>query len=60
MIASLAAQAGIAIENGYFLNQIRAAEVQYRTTMAALPVAVVRLDQHNIVRFANRLFYEFI
>ncbi|TAJ08326.1 MAG: PAS domain S-box protein [Nitrospirae bacterium] len=60
VIASLAAQAGIAIENGYFLNQIRAAEAQYRTTMTALPVAVVRLDQHNTIRFANRLFYEFV
>ena len=60
VIAALAAQAGVAIENGYFLNQIRAAETQYRTTMAALPVAVVRLDRHDAVRFANRLFCELV
>ncbi|TAJ30972.1 MAG: PAS domain S-box protein [Nitrospirae bacterium] len=60
VISALAAQSGVAIENGYFLNQIRAAERHYRTTMAALPVAVVRLDHENIVRFANQMFYKFI
>ncbi len=60
VMATLAAEAGVAIETGYFLNQIRAAEVQYRTTMAALPLSVVRLDEHDTVRFANRLFCELV
>ncbi|MEW6542920.1 MAG: PAS domain S-box protein [Nitrospirota bacterium] len=60
VIATLAAEAGVAIENGYFLNQIRTAERLYRTTMAALPVSILRLDEQNVVRFANRTFHEMI
>ncbi|TAJ10373.1 MAG: PAS domain S-box protein [Nitrospirae bacterium] len=60
VIATLAAEAGVAIEKGLFLSQIRTAELLYRTTMIALPVSVVRLDLQGIIQFANPCFYALI
>nr|MBI3613413.1 PAS domain-containing protein [Nitrospirota bacterium] len=60
VIAALASEAGVAIENGIILSQIRTAELLYRTTMSALPVSVVRLDLQGTIQFANPRFYELI
>lgn len=58
VLAALATEVGVAIEEGDALTQLRTAEALYRSTVNSLPVAVVRLDQEGTIRFANGCFYE--
>jgi signal transduction histidine kinase len=60
VIAGLAAQTGVAIENAQFVKEIRASREQNRATMASLPVSVVRLGKGLTIRFANRAFYDLV
>ena len=59
-VAALGVHACLAIEDRHYVERLQTAEALYWSTMASLPVSVVRLDQQGTIRFANPRFYALI